>query len=520
MGPADECRSSSIHGGAMSRIDALSQRYAASANLARHGVEIVAVGDPAGARFNIATRRLIALVYDEGGTFLDNLVGAAKALRWRRITQPQPAAINPSLKLLASEVSKQARYLRGAIDDQDLLDELTASASELAESDSEVGSVLLESIEEVGVDNCVVVAASRPATAGIQTWLRSKGALVVTSGELERNLPAREQTYVVGPPRFYRSSLVTAPVTEAMSFMLPAWFGDRRITHSAIAPYAEGAIRLEAREFMEGNTLDPVFDLPDVGTDEENFLPQPIWGDRKEIDREPSNDEVAARKLLLSGNLAMWLDDGDRIRSLDPDQPAGERVTYTDVPAVRVGTYLLLRQGETERNALYHASIGRLANGDAINRSQLAWKRLLAERIERAGYQQVVRRLGDAGVKSPDRARAWTNPSLIRPANDQNFEKLLQWLGIQVQPTFGYATMLRKTLYLVSAEIGKQLEKAVSAANLSELDAIGHLSLDVKVEGFRGILATKVLAISPFARIVSRRDARVPFEDGSGQWLE
>jgi hypothetical protein len=75
-------------------------------------------------------------------------------------------------------------------------------------------------------------------------------------------------------------------------------------------------------------------------------------------------------------------------------------------------------------------------------------------------------------------------------------------------------------LYQVSAEIGKQLEAAVSEADLTELDATGHLSLDVETQGFRGILATRVLGVSPYCEIVSRHDARVPFEDRSGQWLE
>ncbi|WP_258934185.1 hypothetical protein [Nesterenkonia pannonica] len=52
----------------MSRIDALNQRYVASANLVRHGMEIVAVGDPPGARFNVALRRLLMLAKDEQET--------------------------------------------------------------------------------------------------------------------------------------------------------------------------------------------------------------------------------------------------------------------------------------------------------------------------------------------------------------------------------------------------------------------------------------------------------------------
>src|SRR5699024_7181821 len=349
---------------------------------------------------------------------------------------------------------------------------------------------------------------------------RSKGVLVLTAGDLERKRIDREQAYVVGPPRFFPSSLVTAPVTESVSFILPAWFSDRRLLHSAIAPYADGAIHLQSRVFMERITPATATDLPDDGLTQDDYLPGPVWNFQPETDREPSNDEVAARKVLLGGNLAMWLDDGDRIRTLDPEQPAGERVTYTDVPAVKPGTYLLLRRGETERSALYHAAIGQLENGDAIDRAQTTWKRLLAERIQEAGYKQVVRRLRDAGVKAPDRARAWTDPNLFRPANDQDFEKLLQWLRAPVQPTFGYATMLRKTLYRVSAEIGKQLETAASAANVSELITKGYLNLDIKTQGFRGILATRVLAISSFTKIISRHDARVPFEDRSGRWLE
>ncbi|MBF6540322.1 hypothetical protein IU418_24255 [Nocardia farcinica] len=319
----------------MSRIDALNQRYAASASLVRNGVEIVCVGDPSGARFNVAVRRLMALARNEGGAYLDHLVSASKALRWRQITHPQPIALNHSLRDLASEVIKHAGRLRGAISDQALLDELTSSASVLAETDSEIGSALLRSIDEAGANTCVVVAASRPAAAGLQLWLRDQGFLVVTPGQLERDQPELEQAYVIGPPKFYSSSLVTAPVTEAVTFLMPAWFGDRSLPRSAIAPYAEGAIRLAARVFMEGAASEPVIGLPEDSEGEDEFLPQPTWGSRRDGDREPTSEEVEARRLLLSGNLAMWLDDGDRIRSLDPDQPVGVIVKSCGLGVVR-----------------------------------------------------------------------------------------------------------------------------------------------------------------------------------------
>lgn len=507
----------------MSRIDALIQRYAASISLVRDGVEIVTVGDRAGARFNLAVRRLISAVREDGPGLWDDLAGVSKALRWRLITQPQPMIFNQGLIELTGEVSRQVRRLRGAVADQDLLDEIAASAMALAHRDREsvVGATLLRTCLEAGADTCVVIAASKPAQIGLALWLEKHGITVMTAGELERDQPDREQAYVVGPPRFYRPPLIAAPVTDAVSFVLPSWFGDRSIPHSAIAAYAEGAIRIEARVFTVGDISEPEPSVPVEVEDEDVYLPQPVWDTWKFEDREPTSEEVAARKTLLSGNLAMWLDDGERIRSLDPRQPTGERVTYTEVAAVREGTYLLLRRGATERGALYQAALARLGpRATAVDASQRGWKQLLALRLQQHGSQQVAKDLRAAGVKAADRARAWTDPSLIRPNSDQDFESLLKWLSISIQPTFGYASLLRKMLYQASAEIGRQLETAVSAADLTELESTGHLSLDVRTEGFRGILATRVVAISPHSEIVPRNDARVPFEDRSGQWLE
>lgn len=504
----------------MSRIASVNQRYVASASLARTGVEVVAVGDPAGARLNAAVRRLMVASRDDGPELWENLIGAAKSLRWRLVTQPQPIEYNPALTEAVDELCRQIRRMRGAIADEALLDELRHGGLGVASTDPALGDVLLRSIEEVGAADCVVVAASRVAEMALSTWLEGYGVRVMTAGELEREQPEIGQAYVVGPPRFYKSSLVTAPVTGSLSFLLPAWFGDRTIPRSAIAAYSEGAIRIEAKVFTEGDTTEPEVGA-EVDEVEDEFLPQPSWGAARSADREPGADEVEARKVLLSGNLAIWLDDGDRIRALDPDQPVGERVVYTEVGAVRPGTYLLLRQGETERGALYRAALGRLSSkGPAVDAAQKAWKAKLTRRIQELSYRRTVSELRARGVKTAERARAWTEPSLVRPNRDEDFEGLLEWLDIPVQPTFGYATMLRRAHHQASADLREQLERTVSQADLSALERHGHWLLESTSEGVRGLVATRVLAVSPYKEVVPRHDARVPFEDRSGQWLE
>jgi hypothetical protein len=109
---------------------------------------------------------------------------------------------------------------------------------------------------------------------------------------------------------------------------------------------------------------------------------------------------------------------------------------------------------------------------------------------------------------------------LARPRSNQDFERLLQWLGVQVHPTYELATSLRRTRAQASAKIGDQLEEAVAAADISLLEREGHLRLELESEGFRGVIATRVLSISPHVEIISRHDARVLRPDRSAKWLE
>ena len=47
-----------------------------------------------------------------------------------------------------------------------------------------------------------------------------------------------------------------------------------------------------------------------------------------------------------------------------------------------------------------------------------------------------------------------------------------------------------------------------------------YIRLDLDMPGFRGIIATRVLAVSPETTVVARHEARLPFADRSAKWLE
>lgn len=509
----------------MSRISELDARYAASASLVRNGVELVTVRDELGAKFDSATRKLFRLIQRDGPGVWDDLAGAAKILRWRLITSPVPIEFNRELLGAASEVGRQARRLIGAVDESAFLEEISEAGANLTSRDPLVGSVLLESLNEVGTQAAIVVAASTKSREALDEWLSPFGARVLTLGELQHIDVTEEIEYFIGPPRFFKPTAVTAPRTLEATFLVPAWFTDRSVPSSVVAQYAEGGIQVKPRIVEVGDVIvsAPEDDTPNSEPiSETELLPQPVWGMRRSEDRLPNADEVEAHKVLLSGNRAIWLDDdGERIRSIDPAQPQGERVSYSVVADVEPGTYLLLREGEAEREALRARAFSRISGqASAIQASQAAWKLALVERLRVTGIREAEQALRAIGVRAAGQVGAWASTHLIRPQRDTDFERLLGWLGLSVQPYFGYATLLRHEVHLATRELRAQLESAADIADIRELERTGHMSLEISEPGFRGMFVTRVLAISPFTELVSRFDARVPFAEVNVQWLE
>lgn len=508
----------------MTTLEAAAERYARSAELIRNGVELDIVGDPVGSRFNAAARRLIVLARDDLTGFWDELVAPTKAMRWRLLTQPQPLEFGASVQEASAEVASRARDLLKAVgtETQRLLNDLATAADAVAQTDSPVGPILLESIGEATTEGCVVIAASGAAAAGLDGWLQPRGFRVRTVAELLRQQLFVECGYAIGPPRFFPSSLVTAPMTETVNFVFPAWFSDLKIPTSPLAARAEGAIEIRGKGFPIGDVREPDSTTDEEPVDEEALLPQTMWISPDGPQRPPGPDEVAARCVLLSGGYRMWLDDdGEWIRAVDPSQPGGARVVNIDVENVRAGVYLLLRDGETERGALYEAALELMGpQRTAVENSQSAWKAALRDRLDRLGRASVTRQLAKAGVQTLDRVPAWTEPLLARPRSNQDFERLLEWLGIRVHPTYELATSLRSLRIKASNKIGDQLEAAVGQADMSRLEREGHLRLELDVEGFRGIVATRVIDISPYTEIIPHYEARVLNRYGGARWRE
>ncbi len=506
----------------MTRFERLNARYAAAESVSANGVEMLTVGDSVGAHLNAAIKELIVLARTDGPELWADLLGASRQLRWRLVTEPQPIELNSGLQEMARAVKSRAEVLHAAVDDdaRTVLRQLETAALDVGHRDPVIGSVLVRSIQEVGPESCRVLAAGSRSAAGLSRWFGEIGlGGVAVSGVDRRDDDVVEQAYAVGPPPIFPPSAITSPTADAVTFIFPSWQINRSLPRTVLSTQAEGAIRPRSRTFTEGDEPVLLRPTPDAADD---LVPLPIWTVQQGPNREPGVDEVVAHKILLSGGLSIYLDrDGEHIRSLDPAQPVGERVMHSDVQLVGPGTYLVLREGQTERQAIYDRAIALLGDrGSEAKASQRRWKEALQVKLWQAGRREVGRSLAQVGVHRIDRATAWIEETLARPQDDQDFVRLLAWLDVPLHPTFELATELRRLRLKASADVREALERALSAASMTSLEEHGHLHLDLDLPGFRGIVATRVLAISPHAELVARHDVRVAIPDRSAQWLE
>lgn len=506
----------------MNRIKALNRRYVISSRIdgASAGPVVVeAIPDPAGARFDQTLRNIIVSLGEDAVSF-EELLSPAKALRWKRLFHAQPVTLDVRLQVLAERVIEQCSLMEGALDDQ-LRDELSKAAEGVVGNDSGFSDELPAWIDDVGAEECVVVAAHRSDVVELREWLQRDGLQVLTAREALSAVSNRSQMYVVGPPVFYPRALATAAVTDEISYLVSDWFRCRKLPRSSFAEFAEKAVDVKTR-VRESDAVEvvnhPAMEQGDVI---EEYVPQPIWGTAGTVTRGPNSDEALARKLYLGGGFAMWLDDGQRIRSLDPSQPVGERVTYMDVESVTEGSFLLLREGVSERVTLYEAALDTLGHRAAdITASQRRWKCRLADRLQHRGRWCVEDELKAFGVTAYEQVRAWTDPILVRPKSKRDFRLLLDWLGVPVQSAADNADMLKRVLTRESQRIRKELEDIIEYIDLDELERIGYVSLGGRNVGVRGMCATRVIAISHFKRPVARSRTRILIEDDGGRWLE
>lgn len=504
-------------------------KYNIAAKLQSTSVEIVPVKDDIGFQINVLLRQVLVCAEDNPDLFTA-LIGAMRALHWRLLTDIQPPRCNKRVLDAVNATTDEAKRLFGVVghEMQNIFDSIQDTCNLIRNVDSVIGTALLTSIRELGEDSCIVVVGNVASKIGIDEWLHSLNMHVeaYTVGELMRLEREVEQVYVVGPPAFFVSSIISSPVSYQISFLIPDWYKNTELPVSPIGKCSEkpfivktvihpfeGDSSAESRKVLAGSTFA-----------EKDLLPKPHWP-TIELDRQPQNDEVFARRVLLSRNFFCLLDDGERIRAFDPDQPVEDRLINIPVISVTPGTYLLLRKDQNKQGTLYEEALDTFGlEKQKIIKSQQRWKKALSKKLSDDG-KQVENSLKSMGVQAANRVEEWVDMAHILPQKDSDFQVLLQFLGIEQQPTFDYAKRLRNTCQQLGCKMRKALETELSritAADLQKVRQNGYFEQQSENPLYRSLIIIRVLAVSPNREIVSRQKTRIPFEDkmNSAKWLE
>ncbi|URN13210.1 hypothetical protein LUW77_21825 [Streptomyces radiopugnans] len=381
------------------------------------------------------------------------------------------------------------------------------------------GELLLQSITEIGAADCVVILASTRAAQGTRDWFTELDLRAhVASDSQHPQLAVHDTAYYIGPPSLFRASATASPRARNITYMFGSWVRDRRIPRLRLTDFAEGTPALRIRTFQVGDQpallSEPHPVVPDL-------RPEPVWTPPPP-DRVARPDNVMARQILLGGGLSIMLDtNGELIRTLNPAQPVGERVELRRVADLVPGAYLVLREGETGRDALYERTMQLLGDHSAaVEATQNEWKSALQRRLTSLGRSEVVDALRRAGLKAARQAAAWTERTVARPQRDEDFLLLLRWLELEPDRYTGNAGLLRRRRSQAMADIREELEQALADADMHRLEREGCLRIAPSGTGFAGITAARVLAIAPYEVPVHKHAVRVPRDDRSARWLE
>lgn len=511
----------------------LNRKYVAAANVTRYDVEIVVVTDEAGAAFNTALRRVERETKEQDPETWDVLRGPGRQLRWRRATNPTPAMFNTTQGLATQHLVKVCADLRPSLNPTIALhvEVLAAAAQKMVDTDSPVAALLLESITELGDELITVFAASHTERTDLAAWLAQTG-LPVTVQCHSKGGATFEQGYVVGPPRAFSPALLLSPAALEHSFVMPHWDTRRALPQNPLAEIVPLVIVPGSTPFFVGGPAtapepEPASDPDPAQQDVDSLDPAPVWAATSS--RPVVEGEQLARRVLLAGGFATWLDTGgDRVRTLTPSNAREQLITTHAPPGpdrlgsrnkeLAPGHYLLLREGVTESQALYNSAVKHMGpRGAEAAASAALWKANLRALIERLGAAGVQRRFSDAGIGVDTRAEGWTSTTLVRPRSLQDFTKLLSLLGLPHFPHVHLANDLNRARYAVVKQMTATLKEITTTADLHELQRTGHLHF--VSPGVSGMVAARVLAISPHTTPIAGQNLRALEKDTGSQWL-
>jgi hypothetical protein len=253
------------------------------------------------------------------------------------------------------------------------------------------------------------------------------------------------------------------------------------------------------------------------GVQEDHAMEFPIYWARNNAYTLKTQDgqELCRQFALANGKQVFVQIDGGDLDFVNVVAVTSEnQLTQSEITprSVGVGNFVVLREGQSDSEALLLQAASKLGDKYAeIEENQKVWKSTLQAAIDKSSLSKVSRDLVDLGLKSENRIRDWTNPSLRRPLRDEDFKILLKYIGLDVNTYYESATLLRRTILKAAMEFRHQLEKAINDIPVDTLVVEGSVVIKAPVSGIANLFVSRIVGVSPIEVYVDRQKIRIPF---------
>ena len=422
------------------------------------------------------------------------------------IQRPAVDRLHSKCEELAMLYPAQAAQLAGVIE---MLKPLLASpenpylrwVAQLAAQNTSIGAVLIR-------DSRLVAATERQLYKQTST----RRLQVVTPAQLTKDR-CFDVLFVIGAERWFPPFIFDAPRSNRTEVAQYSWIKDgRQLPREFLSAPSNIAETVEAandtEDTYDANDLLPVIDWRSIG--------QKIAAS----DIQSTMESVEARLVLLEGESAVFLESADGASVLTIDLEADEstqRIARIQIGEVRPGTFLLLRTSGGGDYVVAEADQSFLKDRAAELRArQHEWKTLLRREVRKDGLLAVSLKLMDLGSASAEEinVRNYMSPRSIRTRVPEDFRAIMRLVGLG-EKWESYWEMMGEIDHahrLAGHRIRRQLLRKLAELDLTELERVGRLNINLPDVDAGGLTAFRVLDVSPDQQFVSIGRLGHPFD--------
>lgn len=485
-------------------------------------VEIVSVTDNVGEQLTLLLRKIRSEIEPFTDSFWDEALALLAGIRWHWSLSPGSPLLNQRLQEMLQSIAVQLEVLRlrGAKAEhleaiQELIELVRcAPLSPMAE-------VLQEYLfDGTGMDVGLVL----PRRYLAEQYRDSVSSVFPETRLLGRDdvqdTPPVEQLLFMGSPQLFGEHAWQAPRAEEQVFVVPNWIAKTGLPVSPLQNLYINPYRRVVKHSAASQ-------LPKITEDPLSMMGFSAYTGPGET---PANqdsgplgvDEVWARQVTLADGRSTMLDvEGEQVRTLDPWAEPGQRVKLTDVEEVQTGSYLVLRVGASETDALRDLTVAHLGGDSAsVLAAHSLWKSKLSTQLRRHGERWVRRKLLEFGMQTLPRVEAWCLASTFGPRADDDFALLMIWLDLSPHRFLQARSQLRSAQSIVTHAIRTDMETRLSGGDMQKLVSQGTLEIEAETEGVAGMLAGEVVAVSSELKRVRKHQLRVLETGRRLKWQE